>query len=115
MKRFVDRKSELDELNEILAQHGAQFILVYGRRRVGKTTLLLHWAERTGVPFIYWVASRNTPAQVRLSYTRALWRWAYPDSTAAPHFNTWEDVFETTVRLVGDQKIILVWISIVDQ
>jgi len=108
MKRFIDRKRELDELNEVLAQHEAQFILVYGRRRVGKTTLLLHWAERTGVPFIYWVASRNTPTQIRLSYTRALWRWAYPDSTAVPHFNTWDDVFETTVRLVGDQKIILI-------
>jgi AAA+ ATPase superfamily predicted ATPase len=108
MEKFVDRKRELKELDDILAQPGAQFILVYGRRRVGKTTLLLHWGERTGIPFIYWVASRNTPAQVRQSFTRAAWRWAHPDSTAAPQFNNWDEVFETTVRLVGDQKIILI-------
>jgi uncharacterized protein len=39
MTRFVGRKRELEELNRILSQSGAQFILVYGRRRVGKTTL----------------------------------------------------------------------------
>ena len=37
MTKFVGRKRELAELNRILSQRGAQFILVYGRRRVGKT------------------------------------------------------------------------------
>ena len=37
MTKFVGRKRELAELNCILSQRGAQFILVYGRRRVGKT------------------------------------------------------------------------------
>ncbi len=45
MSRFIGRKRELDELDAIAAEKGAQFILVYGRRRVGKTTLTLHWAQ----------------------------------------------------------------------
>lgn len=48
MRKFVGRERDLRELNEVLARQGAQFILVYGRRRVGKTTLLLHWAQQTG-------------------------------------------------------------------
>lgn len=108
MHRFIDRNRELEELNHILLQRGAQFILVYGRRRVGKTTLLLHWAEDTGRPYIYWVASRDTPAQVRLGYTRAVWRWAHPESQAVPRFDTWEEIFETTAQLIGDQKVILI-------
>ena len=70
MTKFIGRARELEELNHILSQRGAQFILVYGRRRVGKTTLLLNWAEQSGRPFIYWVANRDTPAQVRLGFTR---------------------------------------------
>jgi DNA invertase Pin-like site-specific DNA recombinase len=31
-------------------------VLLYGRRRVGKSTLLRHWAEQSGAPFIYTVA-----------------------------------------------------------
>jgi hypothetical protein len=39
--RFVGRQRDIAELNAVLARPGAQFLLVYGRRRVGKTTLLL--------------------------------------------------------------------------
>lgn len=108
MSKFVGRHRELEELNRILSQRGAQFILVYGRRRVGKTTLLLNWAEQSGKPYIYWVANRDTPAQVRLGFTRAVWRWAHPESQAVPRFDTWEDAFETTAQLVGDQPVILI-------
>lgn len=92
----------------VLAQPGAQFVLVYGRRRVGKTTLVLEWARQTDRPLIYWVATRDTPAQIRQSFTRALWAWAYPDSRAVPHFDTWDEVFETAATLIADQPVILI-------
>jgi AAA+ ATPase superfamily predicted ATPase len=106
--KFIGRTRELEELNHILSQDGAQFILVYGRRRVGKTTLLLNWAEQSGRQFIYWVANRDTPAQVRLGFTRAIWRWAHPESQAVPRFDTWEDAFEATAQLVGDQPVVII-------
>ena len=53
MDKFFGRQREIDELNQMLAQRGAHFILVYGQRRVGKTTPLLQWAAQTGQPLIY--------------------------------------------------------------
>lgn len=108
MSRFVGRQRELDELNQVLTQGGAQFLLVYGRRRVGKTTLILRWAQQTGRPIIYWVATRDTPAQVRFGFTQALWDWAYPGSQAVPRFDTWSEIFETAAQLIGDQPVILI-------
>jgi len=63
MDRFVDRKSELDELNRLSQSATGVFLSVYGRRRVGKTTLLLHWAKQTGLPYMYWwrVVKRQMP------------------------------------------------------
>lgn len=107
MEKFFGRQRELAELNQIVARPGAQFILVYGRRRVGKTTLILQWAQQTGRPLIYWVATRDTPSQVRLSFTRALWNWAYPGAQAIPHFDTWAEILETAAHLIGDQPAIL--------
>ena len=79
MSRFVDRQRDLADLNRLLDRQGAQFLLVYGRRRVGKTTLLTRWAAddtaRRGEPFMYWVASRNTPAVLRQGLAEAVWRW----------------------------------------
>ena len=39
MAEFVDRDADLSNLNRIAAGAGAQFIIVYGRRRVGKPNL----------------------------------------------------------------------------
>ena len=41
MEKFVDRQTELAELNQLLEKPGAQFVPIYGRHRVGKATLLL--------------------------------------------------------------------------
>ena len=37
---FIGRKKELADLNELYAQDKFQLFVLYGRRRVGKTTLL---------------------------------------------------------------------------
>lgn len=95
-------------MNALIARPGAHFILVYGRRRIGKTTLLLHWARQTGRPLIYWTATRDTPAQVRLSCTQALWNWAYPDSQAVPRFETWDEIFEMAAQLIAGRPAILI-------
>ena len=40
MKRFVNRERELDALEEQYTADGASLVVLYGRRRVGKTTLI---------------------------------------------------------------------------
>jgi len=111
MPRFVDRQRELRELDTLLARPGAQFVTVYGRRRVGKTTLLLHWARQAGRPYLYWVARRETPDASRQGLARALWRWAYPEAAdpEPPRFDSWPLLFEQMARMIGDQPPILIW------
>ena len=75
MARFVNREQELAELNAILARDGAQFVLVYGRRRVGKTTLLTTWAAGTGLPTLYWVAKRDPKEVLMADLARTTWAW----------------------------------------
>lgn len=110
MDRFVDRQREFQELDEVLKESGAHLIAVYGRRRVGKTTLLLRWAEHTGRPAIYWVARRETADAARHSLARALWRWAYPDAAnpEPPRFDSWDLLFEQMARLLEGRPLILI-------
>ena len=37
---FIGRTMELDELNKLYNNNDFQFIVMYGRRRVGKTSIL---------------------------------------------------------------------------
>ncbi|HSH00890.1 MAG TPA: ATP-binding protein [Anaerolineae bacterium] len=105
---FVGREREIVDLNDVLAQEPPQFILVYGRRRIGKTTLLLQWAQASGRPYLYWVAARDTPAQLRQSFMQVIWQWVYPNSDATPHFDNWRDIFSTVAQLIGDTPLILI-------
>jgi hypothetical protein len=69
-----------------------QFNIVYGRRRVGKTTLLLKWGESSGLPTVYWAAVRGTRANLRKEFTQAVWRTLVPE-TLAPTCDSWEALF----------------------
>ncbi len=45
MLKFVDRESELQFLEKKYKSGQAEFIILYGRRRIEKTELLLRFAE----------------------------------------------------------------------
>ena len=47
MKQFVDRELEMRTLEREYAKKEASLVIVYGRRRVGKTTLLNRSEEHT--------------------------------------------------------------------
>jgi AAA+ ATPase superfamily predicted ATPase len=110
MTRFVGRQRELAELNTLLAEPGPQFLILYGRRRVGKTTLLLHWAQESGVPFVYWVANRLSPALQLRSFSQALYNATHPETPADAEFTypSWEMALVQAVELAAEQRLILI-------
>ncbi len=56
--RFVDREEELRALEA--AGEGGGLIVVYGRRRVGKTGLVREWLMRAGLRCVFYIAHLTT-------------------------------------------------------
>lgn len=56
--KFVNRKDELQFLESCYLNSSAQLIVIYGRRRIGKTELLLQFSKNK--PHIYFLASETT-------------------------------------------------------
>ncbi|AMQ18723.1 ATP-binding protein [Thermococcus peptonophilus] len=54
MMPFVDRKEELESLRERLLSENFELVVIYGRRRVGKTRLVLEAVK--GIPHVYYLA-----------------------------------------------------------
>jgi AAA+ ATPase superfamily predicted ATPase len=65
---FLDRERELDRLESLARQTGGGLAVVYGRRRVGKTRLLLEWTTRR--KGLYFVADLSS-AEVQRRYLAA--------------------------------------------
>lgn len=67
---FVDRQEELARLDRIAVSEEGGLAVVYGRRRVGKTRLLLEWAKKhSGV---YTVADQSVAEIQRQYFAEAL-------------------------------------------
>ncbi len=105
---FVNRQAELAFLNDVLTRNRpttAQFILLYGRRRVGKTVLLRHWADNSGVDHIYWAAEKEPAAlQRRKLFARVLG----VEPAQAATFDSWADCWQAIAALLADRRHILI-------
>jgi len=54
IKMFIGREKELKDLEKLYGENKFQFVVVYGRRRVGKTTLLSKFCQ--GKPSLLFTA-----------------------------------------------------------
>ncbi len=107
---LIGRESELKTLEEMRLRHDAALILVYGRRRVGKTRLLQEWAKQSGLPTFYWEAPRTTAENLRSSLAREFGRWAYGEGgPRAPRFDDWADVFRAIAQQIAERPTILIF------
>jgi AAA+ ATPase superfamily predicted ATPase len=103
---FVDRTDELALLQGLLGRGRSELLLLYGRRRVGKTALLRHWAEQSGVPWSYWMAQKE-PADLQRRRLAAALR-DRPSSAVGPTFPSWSDFWDDVAALVRDDRRILI-------
>ena len=105
---FVDRHKELSFLNGLLTRERpgpAQLVLLYGRRRIGKTELLLHWAKNSGLDFTYWAAERESPNMQRNSLFAHLLNVPLE---SAPIHRSWSALWEAVANLLGSKRHILI-------
>ncbi len=105
---FVNRESELDQLKAWWDRPGAALGIVWGRRRVGKTALLQHFAADRATVFH---TGGGRPAAAELA---ALSRAAEPllgedlrDLGSRP-FSDWDDAIETLALAARERPLLLV-------
>ena len=106
--RFVNREKELAFLNRLLEQtdqRGGQFVLLYGRRRVGKTRLLRHWIAQTDLPATYWVAEKENSAMQRRKFIA---EFEQRPLRQTPLLDSWSEVWDLVASQLGNKQQILV-------
>ncbi|MBN1315170.1 MAG: ATP-binding protein [Anaerolineales bacterium] len=76
MLKFVDRKREIQALSSFYQAPEAGLMILFGRRRVGKTRLLTYFLETQGVPGgLYWTATTHGAAYQLRDFSQALFRY----------------------------------------
>ena len=103
--KFIGRKRELMALEHFYNIPEAGLMILFGRRRVGKTSLLTHFMESQHLSGgFYWMATTHNSAYQLRDFSQALFRYD-PRFTAPPSadfsFPDWEMAFSYLAEVVA--------------
>lgn len=74
--RFVGREPELETLERFYIRNRSGFLVLYGRRRIGKTSLLSEWLRQGAKPrVLFWTATTEGSAYLLREFSQALVRF----------------------------------------
>ncbi len=106
---FRGRIAELKLLDELWDSTHATLLILYGRRRVGKTRLLTHWLNRYPERSLYWVAEPSSALHQLRSFSQAIYNFSHPNSPAPREFSyaNWEQAFSEVAEIAKDEKLAL--------
>ena len=102
MSRFVAREKELLTLEKQFDSADSSFVVLYGRRRVGKSTLIKEFQSRH--PNSLYILAREAPIEVNLKMFQ---------SKIGEYFGfgqltlDWVDLFRTLGERIGEERLIL--------
>lgn len=102
---FIGRTSELATLNAEL-ERSSGFVVIYGRRRVGKTTLIKEFIKDKRA--FYFLATTESEAQSMKRFAGALSRTTKNPMLSKVTFTDWLDLFQVVADDHPDEKKVLV-------
>ena len=101
---FIGRERELASLTQLYNSDKFEFVVLYGRRRVGKTALINHFID--GKKAIYFMGVESNAKQNLENFSKSIIEYA-SGIEAETSFASFQAALETVFRLSENERIIL--------
>lgn len=102
---FIGRDCELKSLEQLYVSNKFEFVVLYGRRRVGKTSLLTQFIE--GKKAIYFMGVESNAKQNLENLSKSILEYA-SGIAADTSFLSFQSALEAVFKLAETERIILV-------
>ncbi len=106
MEPFYCREEELRKLNSRYEEGNFECIIVYGRRRVGKTALINEFCK--GKPTIFFSALNTTEQENLESLSKSIMNFERPEMLSSPVFRDYDAALDEITSLSKEDRIIFV-------
>ena len=104
---FIGREAELKFLNDKYQEKSGQLIVLYGRRRVGKTETLREFCK--GKPHVFFSCTQTTNRVQLRNFSSRILKEDIPARNYISEFDNWEKAFRAILDFpYGDHKKLLV-------
>ncbi|WP_039767852.1 ATP-binding protein [Caldicellulosiruptor sp. F32] len=107
MKRFINRRQELDFLEKQYREQNSSLVIIYGRRRIGKTALIKKFIEDK--PAIYFLASEEAESQNIEYYKKAVGNFLKNPLIERLSGVGWDDIFDVIINAKINKKTVIVF------
>lgn len=105
MTPFVDRKQELRFLDKEFAQDRASLVILYGRRRIGKTTLIKQFIQNKNA--LYFVATEESERENRRSFQHAVAEFTQHAFLKKDVLLEWDEIFSVLSSHQPEMKTVI--------
>ncbi len=106
MKRFVDREQEMATLQSEYGRDGSGLVVLYGRRRVGKTTLISEFIKNKKA--LFFLASEESESQNRLAFQQKAADFLNSNLLKNVEVKSWDVLFRAIMDTHFDSKPVIV-------
>ena len=106
MRRFVDREQEMATLQSEYERDGSALVVLYGRRRVGKTTLISEFIKNKKA--LFFLASEESESQNRLAFQEKAADFLNSDLLKNVEVKSWDVLFRAIMDSHFDSKPVIV-------
>lgn len=106
MKHFVDREQEMETLQNEYEREGSSLVVLYGRRRVGKTTLISEFIKDKKA--LFFLASEESEAQNRTAFKEKTAEFINNEILRKAEVKSWDILFKAIIQTSFDSKPVIV-------
>lgn len=106
MQAFINRHEELDFLKKEYTRDGSSLVILYGRRRVGKTALTTEFIK--GRQAIYFLASEENETQNRMAFKNIVAEQLGNELLMNASVDNWDMIFKVWLNSATTEKKLMV-------
>lgn len=103
MSQFYCRENELRKLNKRYEGDKFECVVIYGRRRVGKTALINEFCK--GKSTIFFSALNTTGKENLEALSKVIMTFERPDVEFAPEFRSYDAALDELTALSREKKV----------
>lgn len=106
MKEFVNRQKELDFLEKEYQRDTSSLVILYGRRRVGKTELTNEFMKNKQA--VYFLATEENETQNRISFKNIVADQTNNELLKNANVDSWDIIFKVWIDAPSNEKKLMV-------
>lgn len=106
MNKFINRYKERDFLQNEYDRLGSSLVILYGRRRVGKTTLVSEFVRDK--KFLYFLVTEESESQNRNAFKGMVAEFIDSELLKKSSVDNWEIIFKSLINYKTDDKKVII-------